>query len=110
MSAEKKRAELTKAEYDALVEAVGYYCSHTGTVDESLPGGCRDCDNEVRYPLAGVVAEIIAAREDATWREAMLEAAETVENAGDYGYGGWVEDDLRSAAYRLRALAEEPRD
>lgn len=39
--------------------------------------------------------------------QAWRDAAQMVENAGDYGYGGWHEADLQSAADRLRTRAEE---
>ncbi|MGH4001963.1 MAG: hypothetical protein ACRDTJ_31375 [Pseudonocardiaceae bacterium] len=61
------RYGLTEAEHDALVQAVGEHCHHTGPVVPSLPHGCRDCDGIVRTDVAETVARIVAAREADAW-------------------------------------------
>lgn len=71
--------ELTEAEHDAIVQAVGECCSHSGPVDPSLPHGCRDCDDIVRVAADDTVALIIAARVAVARREALLAHASWLE-------------------------------
>ena len=52
---------LSSEEREALVEAVGTHCSHTGPPDYSLPNWCRDCVDLVDDALP-TVERILTAR------------------------------------------------